>query len=46
MTGQHAYCTDCGTKVKLEIAEDSDDWSHDDDGWRCPHCNPDSDKSW
>lgn len=42
----HAYCNDCGTKVKTEIAEESDYWAHTDDGWLCPHCNPESDKSW
>lgn len=42
----HVYCKDCGKKVKRGLAEDSDDWVHTDEGWLCPHCNPDSEIEW
>jgi len=39
-------CIETGKRVKREIAEESDDWVHTEDGWLSPHANPDSDVSW
>lgn len=47
MAGKHARCSECGTKVKLELAEKEDnEWVKTEDGWLGPNCNPDTDTSW